>query len=195
MTHRIILVDFDTYDASNLTRQCLGCIRDVGLHKVDVSARNLEFHNLRSRIESLHANILTEWQAVVSLARKSTVLFNCVDIGVMFFFCAKSLSKEFGIPLVCGQSFGWKFMVEYYSGKPDKMCAFCQVKLIFQNLCGSLAGFLITNHACVIIYVQFSLKESSFNFFSSFLNCFLFDRSQRFEHLEQISMKLTKSVA
>ena len=39
---KIILVDRDTYAASNLTRQCLGSLADVGRRKVDVAKDGLQ---------------------------------------------------------------------------------------------------------------------------------------------------------
>lgn len=98
---RIILLDMDTYDASNLTRQCLGGRRDVGGRKVDVARRNLTaHHNLRSQIEAHHLNALGGWQQVVALARRSTVVFNGIDIGDSFDFAVNSLCKRLAIPHV-----------------------------------------------------------------------------------------------
>ena len=67
-------------------------------------------HNLRSEIVAVHIDAVLEWASVVNLARQSTVVFNAIDVGVMWDFCVNSLCKEFGIPLSAGQSFGWKFM-------------------------------------------------------------------------------------
>ncbi|CAK8992526.1 unnamed protein product [Durusdinium trenchii] len=123
---RITLVDNDLYVASNLTRQCLGSIRDVGKRKVDVAKAGLESsHNLRSEIVAVHCDAILEWGTVVELARQSTVVFNAIDSGVMWDFCVNSLCKELGLPLCAGQSFGWKFMTELYTGKVDEVCAFC----------------------------------------------------------------------
>ncbi|CAJ1455438.1 unnamed protein product [Effrenium voratum] len=122
---KIILVDRDTYAASNLTRQCLGSLADVGRRKVDVAKDGLQAHNLRSEIVAVHIDAVLEWASVVNLARQSTVVFNAIDVGVMWDFCVNSLCKEFGIPLSAGQSFGWKFMTELYTGRPGEVCAFC----------------------------------------------------------------------
>jgi len=123
---KIVLLDFDTYDASNLTRQCLGAPSDVGSRKVDAAARCLrEYHNLRSEIETMHCNVLTEWPRVVEAARNCDVIFNGVDVGSMFDYCANSLAKELGIPLLQGQSYGWTFNVEFYSSRPGATCLSC----------------------------------------------------------------------
>jgi len=38
-------------------------------------------HNLRSEVETLHINATVEWKEVVSAARRSDVIFNCIDHG------------------------------------------------------------------------------------------------------------------
>mmetsp|Transcript_8733 Transcript_8733/g.16229 ORF Transcript_8733/g.16229 Transcript_8733/m.16229 type:complete len:1331 (-) Transcript_8733:1773-5765(-) len=122
----IILLDYDQVDASNLTRQCLSGIEDVGIPKVDAAQVHLEnCHQLNSRVTVLDVDVVKSWDTVVSLAKESTVVFNCVDIGVLFDFCINDLAKEIGLPLVSGQSFAWKFMTEFYTGHPEKNCAFC----------------------------------------------------------------------
>ncbi|CAE7577717.1 MOCS3-1 [Symbiodinium necroappetens] len=122
---RIILVDNDVYAASNLTRQCLGGKADVGKRKVDVAKAGLDTHNLRSEVTAVHCDALSEWPKIVELARESTVVFNAIDVGVMWDYCVNSLCKELRIPLCAGQSFGWKFMTELYTGRPQEVCAFC----------------------------------------------------------------------
>mmetsp|Transcript_4293 Transcript_4293/g.10072 ORF Transcript_4293/g.10072 Transcript_4293/m.10072 type:complete len:357 (+) Transcript_4293:320-1390(+) len=119
------MLDCDTYDPSNLTRQCLGSIEDVGKRKVDAAAENIKCHNIRSEIETIHLDALAHWDEVVKIARKCTVLFNGIDLGAMWDYCVCSLAKELGIPYVAGQSYDWMFNVEYYSGNPAKICAWC----------------------------------------------------------------------
>ncbi|CAE8611416.1 unnamed protein product [Polarella glacialis] len=123
---KIILVDRDVYDANNLTRQCLGSQADVGQRKVDVAARGLrECHSLRSEVEAVHCDAVLEWHRIVDLARQATVVFNGIDVGVMWDYCVNSLCKELGIPLCVGQSFGWKFSTELYTSRASEVCAFC----------------------------------------------------------------------
>ena len=97
---KIIMLDCDIYEASNLTRQCLGSLADIGGRKVDVAARNLAAHNLRSEVEVHHLDAMAEWPRVVELARGCSVVFNGIDIGPMWDFCVNSLCKELGIPYV-----------------------------------------------------------------------------------------------
>jgi len=122
---KIIMLDCDTYDASNLTRQCLGSIEDVGKRKVDAAARNIKAHNIRSQIETVHIDALANWDKVVEIARKCDVIFNGIDLGPMWDFCVCSLAKELRIPYIAGQSYDWMFNVEYYNGNPANLCAWC----------------------------------------------------------------------
>lgn len=122
---RITLVDYDTYDPSNLTRQCLGTREDIGKRKTDVARKNIRAHNLRTEVSTLEADLIKDWSMIVHAARNCTAIFNCCDAGVMIDFAVNSLSKELEIPLVSGQSFGWKYMSEFYTGRPEYNCAFC----------------------------------------------------------------------
>lgn len=43
---------------------------------------------------------VARWASVVALARRSTVIFNCIDVGSVFDFAVNSLSKALEVPLV-----------------------------------------------------------------------------------------------
>lgn len=121
----IILVDYDDYDLTNLTRQCLGSLPDVGGRKVDVAAKNLKHHNLRSIVTPMHLDVLLQWPQVVKLAQRASVIFNCCDIGPLWDHAINALSKELQLPLCVGQSYAWQWMSEFYSGRPENFCASC----------------------------------------------------------------------
>merc|ERR1712086_196241 len=67
-----------------------------------------------------------EWPRVVELARRSTVLFNCIDIGAMFDFAVQSLAKELQLPVAVGQSYAWTWCTELYSSEAAHMGSCCQ---------------------------------------------------------------------
>lgn len=49
---------------------------------VQAAKRGLDMmHNLRSEIETLHIDAVVEWHQVVDAARRSDVIFNCIDYG------------------------------------------------------------------------------------------------------------------
>ena len=104
----IAFVDHEVYEASNLSRQVLGSAADVGRRKVDVATANVQFHCIprlacggtSTRVEGHHLDAVAQWASVVALARRSTVIFNCIDVGSVFDFAVNSLSKALELPLV-----------------------------------------------------------------------------------------------
>eukprot|EP01063_Lacrimia_lanifica_P011210 TRINITY_DN18017_c0_g1_i1.p1 TRINITY_DN18017_c0_g1~~TRINITY_DN18017_c0_g1_i1.p1 ORF type:complete len:890 (+),score=247.41 TRINITY_DN18017_c0_g1_i1:50-2719(+) len=123
----VIFVDYDVYDASNLNRQCLGSVADVGRRKVDVAAEGAARHSVgaaTTTVTPVHMDVVAEWAAVVELARRSDVIFNGIDIGGSFDTAVGCLAKELGKPLVVGQSYGWTYTAEYYDGQPGTVGAF-----------------------------------------------------------------------
>lgn len=149
--HSITFLDIDTYDASNLTRQLLGSLTDVGRSKVDTSRENIQFHNLRSLVKGLNCDVLSSWSTVVSCAAESDVIFNCVDVGQTFDYAVNALSKSFSIPLVQGQSAGWSMNAEFFSGQVGEVCGSCSTSLLpsfdvneigLKDVCKRLATWL-----------------------------------------------------
>lgn len=124
---KLFLLDRDTYDATNLTRQILGGIADVGDRKVAVAMRNLPLHNLRSELVPMDMDAVLRWSDVVAAASQCTVVFNCIDYGTvcvfvlthwsdvftvlraggMFDYAVNSLCKRLRIPYITGSSYAW----------------------------------------------------------------------------------------
>eukprot|EP01064_Diplonema_japonicum_P011345 TRINITY_DN18651_c0_g1_i1.p1 TRINITY_DN18651_c0_g1~~TRINITY_DN18651_c0_g1_i1.p1 ORF type:complete len:864 (+),score=141.21 TRINITY_DN18651_c0_g1_i1:58-2592(+) len=119
----IITIDNDEYEATNMNRQCLGGIQDIGKPKVNVVKDALENFAVRTTVTPLHIDVVKEWQQVVSSAKRADVIFNGIDIGPSFDTAVASLSKSIAIPLVQGQSYGWSFTTEYYNSQPGTIGA------------------------------------------------------------------------
>lgn len=122
---KVFVLDRDVYDATNLTRQILGGLADVGQRKVAVSIKHLQMHNLRSELVPMDMDAVLNWPAVVEAARQCTVVFNCIDYGGMFDYAINSLCKSLRIPLITGSSYAWSMQSEYYSGAAGKKCSAC----------------------------------------------------------------------
>lgn len=124
---KITFIDKDIYEASNLSRQLLGSVNDIGKRKVDVAVQNISFHALKADAVYVghHLNALESWPSIVALASDSTVIFNCIDDSSSFDFAVNSLSKSVGIPLVQGQSAAWSYNAEFYSGVYNERCFAC----------------------------------------------------------------------
>lgn len=128
----ITFVDNDVYEASNLSRQLLGSRQNIGQRKVDVAVEGvLNFHNISStKAVGYHLDALISWPEIVSTARCSSVIYNCIDVGAVFDFAVNSLSKALSIPLVQGQSAGWSLNAEFYTGQPGLLCGFCSSSIV-----------------------------------------------------------------
>ncbi|CAF4360978.1 unnamed protein product, partial [Adineta steineri] len=93
----IYLLDRDFVDASNLNRQILFSLLDVGKSKVEVAAQHLKsIHNLRTNIYDYRMDAVINWSCVVEIAKKCTVIFNNIDYGAVFDYAVNSLCKSLG---------------------------------------------------------------------------------------------------
>lgn len=123
---KIFLLDRDDYEATNLTRQLCGSVRDVGRRKVDVARDNLNaVHNLRSEIVTIHTDAVLNWGKIVEVAKQCTVLFNAIDYGGVADLALNNLCKELQIPYVSGSSYAYSIQVDYSSGKDGQKCWRC----------------------------------------------------------------------
>ena len=124
---KIFLLDCDTVDASNLNRQVLFTISDVGKRKVTAAKENLDrWHNLRSEIVAVHANAVSEWSQVADILRESTVVFNCIDYGVFFDRAVGVSASKLCIPYISGSSYAYTAIVNHFSGRREHPCWVCQ---------------------------------------------------------------------
>ncbi len=84
----IVGVDRDVVSESNLTRQVLYTREDVGRRKADIAAQALGRHNLRSRIETHHLDILSERRRFLDLVDDADLVFLALDQPSTTFFAA-----------------------------------------------------------------------------------------------------------
>lgn len=122
----IYLLDRDHVDASNLNRQILFSVSDVGRSKVEAGAERLkELHNLRTNIVQYHLDAVKHWSKVVEIARTSTVIFNNIDYGAVFDYAVNSLCKSLGIIYVDGSTYANSIDIHLYSGQIIDSCWAC----------------------------------------------------------------------
>ena len=122
---RILLVDRDVVDASNLNRQVLFAPRDVGRRKVDAAADALAGHAARSAVEAHHMDMVTHWGDVVALARRATVVCNGCDYGGFFDVAVAALCTALRLPLITGSTYANSFQNEFFTGAPGGPCWAC----------------------------------------------------------------------
>jgi molybdopterin/thiamine biosynthesis adenylyltransferase len=122
----IHLLDRDIVDASNLNRQILFSLPDVGRSKVEAAAQHLkQLHNLRTNIYDYHIDAVTNWSSVVEIAKKSTVIFNNIDYGAVFDYAVNSLCKSLGILYIAGSTYANNIEINLFSGVLNDPCWAC----------------------------------------------------------------------
>ncbi|CAF0837820.1 unnamed protein product [Rotaria sordida] len=122
----IHLFDRDYIEASNLNRQILFSVGDIGRSKVETAAQHLkEIHNLRTNIYHYHMDAVKNWSCVVDIAKKSTVIFNNIDYGAVFDYAINSLCKSLGIIYVSGSTYANNIDINLYSGLLNDPCWAC----------------------------------------------------------------------
>jgi hypothetical protein len=119
----LILVDKDVVEASNLNRQMLFSAQSIGRTKVEAAAAALiQFHCLPGDrptiITTFHGDAVENWSTIVDYARRSTVLFNCIDHGAQFDVASGALASSLKIPYVTGSSYSNTWIVEYFKAVP-----------------------------------------------------------------------------
>jgi len=122
----IYLLDRDVIEASNLNRQILFGLSDVGKSKVKTATQHLkEFHNLRTNIYDYHLDAVTNWSTVVEIAKKCTVIFNNIDYGAVFDYAVNSLCKSLNIIYVSGSTYANSIEINLFSGQLNDSCWAC----------------------------------------------------------------------
>eukprot|EP00475_Leptophrys_vorax_P032517 TRINITY_DN5023_c0_g1_i1.p1 TRINITY_DN5023_c0_g1~~TRINITY_DN5023_c0_g1_i1.p1 ORF type:complete len:286 (-),score=70.07 TRINITY_DN5023_c0_g1_i1:27-884(-) len=124
---KIILLDRDRVETSNLNRQILFSKSDVGREKVYAAADGIKAHIVgNTEVVAVHCDVQKDWATVVKHAKECTVLFNNIDIGGYFDYAVLALAKKLGIPYSAGSSYARTWIVEFYNGSP-KLSSFSYV--------------------------------------------------------------------
>ena len=73
---------------------------DVGRSKCEAAADALRNGHAvgATVVEAMHVDVRPEWRRVVEAARRSTVIFNAIDIGGQFDYACLMLARHLGIP-------------------------------------------------------------------------------------------------
>eukprot|EP00128_Syssomonas_multiformis_P015198 Colp12_sorted_trinity150504_noHs@7459 len=91
----LILFDFDFVEASNLNRQILYGLSDVGRSKVEAARDSLlrqhVVHPEGTEITVYHMEALSNWETVIKLVGEATVVMNSIDVGDWWDYAVFSL--------------------------------------------------------------------------------------------------------
>ena len=120
----IVAVDFDTVEASNLTRSIFFSQEDAKEHryKVDVIAERLQHINPQVKILTIKGDIAH--QVGIGLIKQMDVAISCVDNRYAR-YCLNRLCMRAGIPWVDGGIDGLEGTARVFA--PDKNCYACNL--------------------------------------------------------------------
>jgi len=156
---RIVCVDNQTVAVGHLNRQVLYDKTQVGRKKAEASAESLKRHVIgNTDVVGIGVDLIVNWDRVVSIARKSTVIFNCVDINRVADFALASLAKSIGIPYIAATAYAFNLQVEAFSGTVD---AYTQALVVpkassLQQVYGALHPSVIQRYPSIdsIVFAQ-----------------------------------------
>jgi len=118
---KVILIDRDKVETTNLNRQILYTPKHVGKDKVTSAKETLISQHVLIKnqpiIEAYKLDVLKDWDKVIAFAKECNVIFNCVDVGNGFDIACISLCMKLNIPYVSGSSYSHTWIIEYYTGK------------------------------------------------------------------------------
>lgn len=139
---KIIIIDKDIVEVSNLNRQILFTTDSIGLSKTECAEESLDTqHNLETEIVRYDLCALKYWDVVVVAARASTCIFNTIDHGDYFDYAVASLGRSLNIPVVDGGTdpvYGTLFSLTISKCDENEPCWGCFNELRDSELCDKL---------------------------------------------------------
>ena len=94
---KIILLDKECVELSNLNRQILFTKEDVGKPKAIAAKERLLANHVvgdHTEVVALQMDALTNWQTIVKQAEEADVVFNLIDVGEYFDVAVQSLCMK-----------------------------------------------------------------------------------------------------
>eukprot|EP00760_Papus_ankaliazontas_P023393 PhM_4_TR2049/c1_g1_i1/m.95544/K21029/moeB; molybdopterin-synthase adenylyltransferase len=128
---KIVMVDFDVVEETNLNRQVLFSPADIGKRKVDAAMHHLRtLHVLGGGTEIVgeHYDAVKEWRRTCGLVAAASVVFNGIDHGQGFDVAIGSLCRKHRIPYIAASTYAHTGIFEAFSNlSADHPCVGCSV--------------------------------------------------------------------
>lgn len=120
---KMVLVDPDTVDITNLQRQLLYCADDQGAAKVAAAQARLSAVNDSIQIETIHGCL--EGEGLLEQVRQATVVLDCTD-NFTSRFAINAACVRASVPLVSGAAIRLDGQLTVYDRhQPDAPCYRC----------------------------------------------------------------------
>ncbi|WP_257283594.1 molybdopterin-synthase adenylyltransferase MoeB [Endozoicomonas sp. SESOKO1] len=120
---KMVLVDPDTVDITNLQRQLLYCADDQGAAKVATAQARLSAVNDSIQIETIHGCL--EGEGLLEQVRQATVVLDCTD-NFTSRFAINAACVTASVPLVSGAAIRLDGQLTVYDRRqPDAPCYRC----------------------------------------------------------------------
>ena len=113
----LVLVDKDAYDLSNLNRQTLATIADLGLVKSDVAAEKVRLINPYVKVTTFNEHI--DQTNIEKVMKDSDIVIDALD-NVLTRVIVSRKAKEIGIPYIHGAIHGTMGQISVFLPNSDK---------------------------------------------------------------------------
>ena len=113
----LVLVDKDAYDLSNLNRQTLATIADLGLVKSDVAAEKVRLINPYVKVTTFNEHI--DQTNIEKVIEDSDIVIDALD-NVLTRVIVSRKAKEIGIPYIHGAIHGTMGQISVFLPNSDK---------------------------------------------------------------------------
>jgi hypothetical protein len=122
---QLVILDNDKVETSNLNRQLLFSRKHVGQYKSLAAQQTLDEYHVpdptRTRVFGEVCNVAEQWSRVVEFAKRSTVVFNAVDIGQEFDYAVLALCELLEIPYISASSYCRTITIEFCAQGGDSL--------------------------------------------------------------------------
>ncbi|MHA1436857.1 MAG: HesA/MoeB/ThiF family protein [Promethearchaeota archaeon] len=134
---KIILIDCDVIEASNLNRQTLFSKNDIGKYKAEIAKNTLKnYNNLTSKIQAYNYDIFEDWQKTIKLIEECDYVMNGLDLPEIKRSLIGVLCLKLKKPMIYAGTdphSGYSGMVLYQSSKKNEPCYEC-LQAIFNSI-------------------------------------------------------------
>jgi len=152
---KLILVDRDIVEESNLQRQSLYDSEDVGKPKAFVCENKLKKINSKIKINKYFENLNHE--NILEILKDSNIILDCTD-NLQTRFLINEYSKKNELPFIYGSAIGYEGYFMFISGKNNSVCLRCFQKEASLGTCSTIGVINQITHIIASFQVSECIK-------------------------------------